>query len=399
MSHKNFRVVLSTLLILGLLLSPSTTKAETLTDAFPDPVWKTYPGSVDGVERTLFVTKAENSNHITPYIKIGDWEPEDISTDSTYLNAAIDEYGSVQILRSDTVVFWWNYSIHPDLRYYAVPNTDDPEGLMQNIESFEIKNGILVGYKSSSGTIYPVPSFAEMKEFVGIDSPLEPHFVPKTSEPEKPGLETPIPSTSTPSPMITATPVASVSPTQTPPASTPTPTATVTPTEKPTQVPATLTPVPAVSAPPTQAPPALTLTPSTPVTVPETPSTPLISAAPNVEPTVTPTNKKLVIKNSKKKGATIHSLCEGDKVVIEYSLKKGKLNWKAGKRKGTIKKVKYVAFIKKSRNLYVGDRKGRGYIISSKTGKKRLVIKKGAKKPTLSGGFGIKVGRIKISNK
>lgn len=392
--HK-IRAVISALLILGLVLSPSTTKAaETLTDAFPDPVWKTYPGSVDGVERTLFVTKAENSNRVTPYIKIGDWEPEDISTDDLYLDVAMDEYGSVQILCSDTVVFWWNYDLNPDffnLGYYAVPNPDDPERIMQNIESFVIKDGILVGYKSSSGTIYPVPSFTEMKEFARIDSPVEPHFIPKI-----PDSGTPLPS---------ATPVASVSPTQTPSASTSTPMATVTPTEKPTQVPATPTPVPAVSAPPTQAPPALTLTPSTPVTVPETPSAPLISMEPNVvQPAVTPTVTKLSIKKSKKKGVTTYSLCEGNKVAMEYSLKKGMLNWKAGKKKGTMENVKYVAFIKKSRNLYLGDKKGRGYIISSKTGKKKLIIKKGAKKPICSGGFGIKVkrtsgGPISIVNK
>ncbi len=397
--HK-IRAVISALLVLGLVLSPSTTKAaETLTDAFPDPVWKTYSGSVDGVERALLVTKAENSTHVTPYIKIGDWEPEQISSMNDIIDSRLDKHAVVYILCDNKVVFWWSYDLSPNfdtIIYNTVPNSNDSEGYMHDIESFDVDTtGIITGFKTTSGTIYPVPSFDEMKEEAGFDSPIEPSFIIGTQppEPEKPGLETPIPSTSTPSPMITSTPVASVSPTQTPSASTPTPTATVMPTEKPTQVPATPTPVPAVSVPPTQAPPALTLTPSTPTVVPETPSEPIISSEPNVEPTVTPVNKKLVIKNSKKKGVTTRSLCEGDKVVIEYSLKKGKLNWKAGKRKGTIKNVKYVVFIKKSRNLYVGDKKGRGYIISSKTGKKRLFIKKGAKKPTVSGRFGIRVRR------
>ena len=145
---------------------------------------------------------------------------------------------------------------------------------------------------------------------------------------------------------------------------------------------------------------------ATPITKPtEMPATATPTAEPS-EPVVTHPNKKLVlkIKKSKKKGVTVRSLCEGDKTIVEYSLKKGKLIWKAGKRKGTVKNVRYVVFIRKSKNLYVGDKKGRGYIISSKTGKKRLIIKKGAKKPICSGGFGIKVrrtsgGSVNIANK
>lgn len=381
--------------------TPSPSPSET---SEPMRILKKYTGSVQGIERTLFLTD-EIADEITLLLKIGNWNPDQIYFGSDVLDSGIDKYGTVQILCEDKTVFWWSYDLNPSkFHYNAVPNPHVPEGYMCDIKSFVFEGSgeqaIIVGYETVSGKIYPLPSFDEMKEAAGFDNPIQPSYV--TGGTQIPG--TPLPSTSTPSPMITATPVASVSPIQTPSASTSTPMATVTPTEKPTQVPATPTPVPAVSAPPTQAPPALTLTPSTPVTVPETPSAPLISADPNVVPTVTPANKKLVIEKSKKKGATIRCLCEGDKVVIEYSLKKGKLNWKAGKRKGTMKNVKYVVFIKKSRNLYVGDKKGRGYIISSKTGKKKLIIKKGAKKPICSGGFGIKVkrtsgGPISIINK
>ena len=49
---KKIRTVLTVLLILGLLLSPSTTNAETDSK----PVLGSYTGSVNGVERTLNVT-------------------------------------------------------------------------------------------------------------------------------------------------------------------------------------------------------------------------------------------------------------------------------------------------------------------------------------------------------
>lgn len=349
MSHKNFRVVLSTLLILGLLLSPSTTKAETDSK----PVLGSYTGSVNGVERTLDIVAAEDETEL--YIKIGDEDPHIINYRVS--NSGFDQYGVVWCLHTNHSLSFWSYDLSPTfhiIRFKFIMDPIDPTERFYEIESlvFNDSKTIVVGFRTFSGEIYPLPSFEEIKADVAPNSSVpEPSYVPKkqisipekTPEIETPGVETPIVETPTPKPLST-----------------------VTPTQAPDSV--LVTPVP-------------------------TPSV--------VEPTITPANKKLVlkIKKSKKKGITTYSLCEGNKSVIEYSLKKGKLNWKTCKKKGSMKNVKYVAFIKKSRNLYVGDRKGRGYIISSKTGKKRLVIKKGAKKPTLSGGFGIKVGRIKISNK
>lgn len=364
MSHKNFRVVLSTLLILGLLLSPSTTKAETDSK----PVLGSYTGSVNGVERTLNAT-VNSDGETELYIKIGDIGPYMI--DNHLSDSGFDQYGAVWSQQDNNSLAFWSYDLSPTfqiIRFKFIMDPIDPTERFYEIESlvFNDSKTIVVGFRTFSGEIYPLPSFEEMKAAVDPNSSVpEPSYVPKKqiSIPEKtPGVETPIVETPSPSPTIipsTNAPSKSETPT-------PKPLSTVTPTQAPDSV--SVTPVP-------------------------TPSV--------VEPNVTPANKNFVlkIKKSKKKGVTTYSLCEGNKSVIEYSLKKGKLNWKTCKKKGSMKNVKYVAFIKKSRNLYVGDRKGRGYIISSKTGKKRLVIKKGAKKPTLSGGFGVKVGRIKISNK
>lgn len=349
-SHKNLGGVLSTLLILGLLLSPSTTKAETDSK----PVLGSYTGSVNGVERTLNAT-VNSDGETELYIKIGDKGPYMI--DNHLSDSGFDQYGAVWSQQDNNSLAFWSYDLSPTfqiIRFKFIMDPIDPTERFYEIESlvFNDSKTIVVGFRTFSGEIYPLPSFEEMKAAVDPNSSVpEPSYVPKkqisipekTPEIETPGVETPTVETPTPKPLSTV--------------------------------------------PPTQAPDSVLVTP-----VP-TPSV--------VEPTITPANKKLVlkIKKSKKKGITTYSLCEGNKSVIEYSLKKGKLNWKTSKKKGSMKNVKYVAFIKKSRNLYVGDRKGRGYIISSKTGKKRLVIKKGAKKPTLSGGFGVKVGRIKISNK
>ncbi len=382
MSHKNFRIVLSILLILGLLLSPSTTKAETDSK----PVLGSYTGSVNGVDRTLNVT-VNSDGETELYIKIGDKDPYMI--DDHLSNSGFDQYGAVWSLQDNNTLAFWSYDLSPTfniIRFKFIKDPIDPTKDFYGIASLIFEGtgseAIVVGFQTFSGEIYSLPSFEEMKAAVDPNSSIpEPSYIPKkqisipekTPEIETPGVETPIVGTPTPKPLSTVTP------TQDP-----------TVTALPTQVPVTPTSSPSASVPATQAPDSVLVTP-----VP-TPSL--------VEPTVTPVNKKLVIKNSKKKGVTTRSLCDGDKVIIEYSLKKGKLNWKTSKKKGSMKNVKYVVFIKKSRNLYVGNKKGRGYIISSKTGKRKLIIKKGAKKPTLSGGFGIKVkrtsgGPISIVNK
>jgi hypothetical protein len=330
------------------------------------PILKKYTGFVNGVERTLILENNLNAE-IKSSLKIGDRTPTEVYTGEDILDGGIDLYGTVQILRTDQTVIWWSYDLTPNfyqMRLRLVPNACDPEGYMHDIESFifsgQGEQSVIVGYKSSTGDIYPLPSFEEMKEEADeIDNTVEPWYIPKGLSLRPTAMPTKVPATPT------VTPIAKPSE---PPSLAPATTPTVTPTSEPSKAPTSVLPAPVIIG---------------------------------TEPVVTP---QLSIKKSKKKGVTTYSLREGDKVAIEYSLKKGKLAWKAGKKKGSLKNVKYVVFIKKSRNLYVGDKKGRGYTISSKTGKKKLIIKKGAKKPICSGGFGVKVkrtsgGPINISNK
>ncbi len=386
---KGIRFIVGALLIVFILvvfmvaLLSNTAKAEVFTPT--ETVIKTYTGFVDGVERTLVLTK-NASDKFTPYLKIGDWDNFIYaSTNSTILDAGLDKYGTVQILCTDKMPYWWSYDLTPDYtrkEYNVVPNPSDPIGYMHDIVSFDFEgtgeDAIIVGYKSVSGETYPLPSFAEMKEVAGSDSPIEPSYVTTQGTPESP----------------------------TPPTSTPVP---PTPTIPRPESPSIETSAPPTVAPPTQIPP-ISGSPTlvTPIPTPLTSTlVPIIGTYPpsvTVQPTATPkVSKKLSIKTSKKKGKTTSSLCEGNKTVIEYTLKKGNLTWKVGKKKGNAKGVKYAGFIKNSKNLFFMDKKGKGFTVSSKNGKKKLIINKGAKKPSSSGGFVVKVmtasGPFHLSNK
>lgn len=362
------------LVVLTVTFFSGTAKAEEID--LPGTVIDTYTGFVDGVERTLTLRKS-TANVITPYLEIGDGGPFYAYSGDDIVIAGLDKYGTVQVLCTDNVPYWWSYDLNPDFTqrvYNVVPNSNDPEGYMHDIVSFDFvgtgDNKIIVGYKTTSGETLPLPSFSEMKEVAGSDSPIEPSYIPKGGTPVPPTASPIIPNPESPS-VETSEPPTVVPPTQTPSVS---------------ESPILTTPIPA---------------PSTSTSVP------IISTDPpsvTVQPTVTPkVSKKLDIKTSKKKGKITCSLREGNKTVIQYALKKGNLTWKVGKKKGSAKGVKYAGFIKKSRNLYYGDKKGRVYTISSKNGKKKLIIKKGAKKPIYSGKFVAKVktasGSINISNK
>lgn len=64
-----------------------------------------------------------------------------------------------------------------------MPNALEPKGYLTNIESFIFEGtgtaAVIVGYKSLSGDIYPLPSFSEMKKIGGYDSPIKPRYIPK----------------------------------------------------------------------------------------------------------------------------------------------------------------------------------------------------------------------------
>lgn len=375
------RAILLVFLLVVTSCIPGTAKAEEIDPS--ETVIDTYTGFVDGIERTLVLTKNNYDGRLIPYLKIGDWDNFIYaSTRSTILDAGLDKYGTVQILCTDKIPYWWSYDLNPDSttqrKYYVVPNLNDSKGYMHDIVSFDFvgtgDNKIIVGYKTTSGETLPLPSFAEMKEVAGSDSPIEPSYVTTYGTP----TSTPLPPTASPTIPNPESPSVETS-------------------APPTVAPPTQTP--SVSEPPTLATPI-----PSPLTSTQVPIINTDSPSVTVQPTATPeVSKKLSIEKSKKKGNTTYSLCEGNKTVIEYTLKKGKLTWKVGKKKGNAKGVKYAGFIKKSKNLFFMDKKGRGYTVSSQNGKKKLIIKKGAKKLVCSGKFVAKVktasGSINISNK
>lgn len=420
MKHKKARIALAfslIMLMLGMMLFPQVSKAYLDTETW----LSNYEGHMEnGVARGLIVTR-NDEGEVFPYLRIGEDPVENgflIYNNKKVIDAALDGYGMVNILRSDKTVVFWSYDLFPEeisaRDYNLVPNTKDPKGYMNDIESFVFKgtgeNAVIVGYKSVSGEVYPLPSLDEMKEAAGSDSPLEPRYIPGdgTLNPEEtPGIETPKPSPtvlpSTPTPIVTPSeepseapsmePTSVPTPTEEPSEAPPTPTTKPTSTGEPSEIPTTApTTVPTSPISPTQAP----FVSSSPTSAP---SNSTMTNPPNetVQPTVTPSvSKKLTVKTSKKKGITTYSLCEGDKTLIQYALKKGKLTWKVDKKKGNAKGIKYAGFIKKSKNLFYMDKKGKGYTISSKNGKKKLIIKKGAKKPIYSDKF---ITKVKIASK
>lgn len=384
-NKKRTRVALSILLVIMLIVVAMPTTAKAKIDS--ETLVKTpYTGFVNGIERKLIVTKTE-SNVFRLYFQVGEEEPKLVFAD--FLDAGVDKYGTIWVIESvEKSILGWNYDLSPNNRWFdTIPDPNDPRGYVHDVDSLDFEgtgsDAVLVGYKTASGEKSPLLTFEELKAIVDPSSTIpEPSYVP---------ILTPEP-TSTP----TLAPPTSVPPTPTP---------IVTPTEKPSEsatptATSTSKPMPSpLLAPPTQAPSVSSLPTSA------SSNSSVVTNPPNVavQPTATPkVSKKLVIKTSKKKGRTTNSLFEGNKKVIEYTSFKGKLNWKVGKKRGNAKGVKYVGFIKKSKNLYYGDKKGRGYIVSSKNGKRKLIIKKGAKKPIYVGKFVVKVRASKpidVSNK
>lgn len=392
MKSKKSRVALSILLTILILLTrmfPNfTVEAEAKIDS--ESIVKTYSGYVNGIERNLIITKTEYDS-LRVYIQMGEEESELLFIG--ILDAAFDKYGSVWVLDSlDKTIYWWNYDLTSDdaTRWFqTVPNRNDPVGYVHDVDSFIYEGSgtqaIIVGYKTTSGEINSLLTFAEMKAIVAPDSSVsEPSYVPKEDIPTQKPIVSETPTLAPPTVSETLKPTLAP-PTQKPIVSeTPKPTL-VSPTQKPT---ISETPKP-TSAPPTQKPIIL----ETPKPTLEPPTQSVLMPTPNpsgitVRPTITP---KVYIKKSKKKPKT-YSLYEGDKKVIEYTLKKATLTWRINKKRGKVKGIKYAGFIKKRKTLIFMDKKGRVYTVSSKSGKqKRLTDIKKPKKFIYQGKFVIKV--------
>ena len=352
-------LVLMALVLEGILF-PNTAKAE-------ETVIKTYTGSVNGIERTFTITDiGHGTNQI--YVKIGDMDSFGIWNGN--LDGGPGRYGEVWILDKDyKIIYWLSHDLTPIPEtdtLYTVPNPDSTDFIdyVHDVNSLIFEGsgsqGIVVGYKTLSGEEYPLPSFDEMKAIAAPGSSVpEPHYIPKadTSETEMPAPPTPS------SPGVTDSSTSKPSPTAV---------ATVEPSIPEPGVPGSNTP---------------TLAPD---------MSGIETSAPASD---TPDSKKVSIKPKKKAKA----LYEGDEFIGQYTLKKGVLTWKGPKKKGKEKGVKQAGFNKKTKKLAFVTKKGDGYVLSFKTGKKKRIVKKKGKKLIYSGKFVTKIkttsGKINISNK
>lgn len=209
-------------LVLGGILFPTTTEAAEM--PYSESIIKTYTGSVDGVEREFILAEYGNgTDKIVVWLKIGDMVSRGI--DIGYLEAGPDQYGAVWILDTyDSTIYWFSHELTPisnndNISLYTIPNLDptDFAGFVHDVESFDFDDSgtIVIGYKTLSGEVYPLPSFEEMKEIAGIEESIpEPHYIPKGMEADTPNPSTPTPDTSA---SVTQVPVADT------PAKTPTP--------------------------------------------------------------------------------------------------------------------------------------------------------------------------------
>lgn len=197
-------------LVLGCILFPSTTKAAEIPSS--ETIVKTYTGSVNGVERELIITWDSFFEETSQYIKIGEMDPEMLWFGNNGGDAGINRYGAVVILNSNHSVMCWSYDLVPNLnsgKFYLVQDLNSKES-RYDIESLVFEGSgseaVVVGYKTFSGEVYPLPSFDELKAIAAPGSSVpEPRYIPKIMEPDTP---TPTPSTPT---SVTPMPVADTS--------------------------------------------------------------------------------------------------------------------------------------------------------------------------------------------
>lgn len=303
------------------------------------PAKETISCTVDGVERSL--TWSEDNSI---YFTIGESEPICISSsDSSLLDLRFDKYGSCWFYNYDGyndefgydeyVLRWWNYDLlsnMPILKVIPKLTSENENVPVNNIESIiSDDSGFIIGYQTFSGEKYAIPTFEDMKLILTTDDYLQ--------------YPQPRPLDSQDNPPVTPT----NNPTQAPtPSAVPTASPTIAPTATPTLAPtATPTVTPAVNP---------TLEPSSSPT-----------------PATTPKVSKLI-----KKGAyTCMSI--GNKVSSKYKLQKGTLTW-IGKKTVKVKQITKAGYTQDGRCVYL-TKKGQVGIIAT-NGKKKIFLKKGAKK-------------------
>lgn len=194
MKNKTWIALVGLLMIL-VLGCPNTTKAAEISSF--ETVIQTYAGSVNGAERELIITWDSFLEEASQYIKIGEMDPVKIWFGDSIV-AGINQYGAVVIWNSDYSVMCWSYDLVPDLKsgkFHLVQDPDSKE-IRYDIESLVFEGSgseaVVVGYKTFSGEVYPLPSFDELKAIAAPGSSVpEPRYIPKGMEPNTPTPSTP----------------------------------------------------------------------------------------------------------------------------------------------------------------------------------------------------------------
>lgn len=213
--------LLTTMILGSICVLPKITKADMVLpppDISSETVLKTHTVFVNGVKRTMTLTDLDGFlNRI--YLKVGDATPNCVSS-YTILDAGMDKNGVIFEL-SPGYLQWWSYDLSPNLSFIKWNTINADSGDPVDVESLVFEgtgtNATVVGYKTITGQVYPIPTWEEMKNIIN-PTPLP---TPTPPAPSNSPVSMPTPTQS-----IAPTPTASASPTVT---SEPVPTATAKP--------------------------------------------------------------------------------------------------------------------------------------------------------------------------
>lgn len=333
MKKTHFLLTLLIAFVMSTMIT-GTSKAKSTYDS-QVPVKESFSRTFNGVERTIIIS--DNADNYV-WLKIGNDEPIFITFDVKSIG--FDRSGTIWYVPTYNYVHYVNTDLHgtDPLRTYSLVKSYASNGLISEYidDAVSLKfddQNYVVGYNTLSGELRPILT---LDEIIALYPPKK----DDTSEPTTPSV--------TPSPMPTVTP---------------TPNDVVTP--RPTQTPV----------------------PTTPAGDPGNITNPQPTSAP------IPNTVGNKVKMGKKGAYTY--LYKNNTMIVKFRFKSSALKWtvrtKSGKLKsGTVKKVKSMSVIKKSSNIIYLSKNKRVYIISQKTGKKKLLAKN-VKKLVKKGKYAVKI--------
>lgn len=339
MKKTNFLLTLLIAFIMSTMIFTGTSKAEVIYDS-QAPVKDTITRTFNGSERTLILLNNQSKD---VWLKVNGSEPSYVTSDP--LDIGFDSDGTIWIVAKTHYVYYASVDLDgfsPVTCIMYVWGTNTYGTIITPLYDNDVTNFIFdsqnyVTSYHTSDDIHHTSSISDLKRFRS----LYPNGFPEPSETEEPDdpEESPMPTV------------------------TPTPNDVVTP--RPTQTPV----------------------PTTPAGDP--------SNTNNLQPTTAPLPNTVGNKVKMEKKGTYTYLYKGNTMLAKFRFKSSTLKWtvrtKSGNLKsGTVKKVKSMSVIKKSSNIIYLSKNKRVYIISQKTGKKKLLAKN-VKKLVKKGKYAVKI--------